>query len=110
EGAVMDPMQAFVTHMRTARYEDLAPAVVEAVKITVLDTMGAALAGSASEAGRGIARLARRHGGGATGSTLVVHGGQFAPPMAALANGVMARCLELDGTHETGGGHVGVCV
>jgi 2-methylcitrate dehydratase PrpD len=30
--------------------------------------------------------------------------------MAVLANGVMARCRELDGTHETGGGHVGVCI
>ncbi len=30
--------------------------------------------------------------------------------MAALGNGVMARCLELDGTHESGGGHVGVCI
>jgi 2-methylcitrate dehydratase PrpD len=106
----MDPMQAFVTHLRTARYEDLSTEVVETVKITVLDTVGAALAGSASEAGRGIARVARRHGGGARGSTLVVHGGTIAPPMAALANGVMARCLELDGTHETGGGHVGVCM
>src|SRR5262245_41240352 len=106
----MDPMQVLVTHMRTARFEDLSPEIVEAVKITVLDTMGAALAGSASEAGRGIVRLARRHGGNASGSTLVVHGGRVAPPMAALGNGVMARCLELDGTHETGGGHVGVCV
>jgi 2-methylcitrate dehydratase PrpD len=106
----MDPMQAFVTHLREARYEDVAPDVVEAVKITLLDTMGAALAGSASEAGRGVARLAGRYGGGAPGSTLVVHGGRVAPPMAAMANGVMARCLELDGTHETGGGHVGVCM
>jgi len=106
----MDPMQTFVTHVLTSRYEDLSPEVVETVKITVLDTVGAALAGSASEAGRGIARLARRYGGAAGGSTLVVHGGTVAPPMAALGNGVMARCLELDGTHETGGGHVGVCM
>jgi 2-methylcitrate dehydratase PrpD len=106
----MDPMQTLVTNFRTARYEDLAPEVVETVKITVLDTMGAALAGSASEAGRGIARVARRCGAGATGSTLVAHAGKVAPPMAALGNGVMARCLELDGTHETGGGHVGVCM
>jgi 2-methylcitrate dehydratase PrpD len=97
----MDPMQAFVTHFGKARYEELSPEVIETVKITVLDTMGAALAGSASEAGRGIARVARRHGGGAAGSTLVVHGGRIAPSMAAL---------ELDGTHETGGGHVGVCM
>ena len=95
----MDPMQKFVTHFRSARYEDLSPEVVEAVKITVLDTAGAALAGSSSEAGRGIARIAQRYGGG-TGSTLLAHGGRVAAPMAALANGVMARCCELDGTHE----------
>ena len=83
--------------------------MVEAVKITILDTMGAALAGSSSEAGRGIARVAQRYGG-TTGSTLVAHGVNVAPPMAVLANGVMARCRELDGTHETGGGHVGVCI
>ena len=104
----MDPMQTLAAHFRTARFEDLSPEVVATVKITVLDTLGAALAGSASEAGRGIARVARRYGGGAPGSTLVVHGGKIASPMAALGNGVMARCLELDGTHEGGGGHVGV--
>ncbi|HXJ80428.1 MAG TPA: MmgE/PrpD family protein [Candidatus Methylomirabilis sp.] len=106
----MDPIKTFVTHFGAARFADLSPAVIETVKITILDTMGAALAGSASEAGRGIVRVVRRYGGGARASTLVVHGGKVAPPMAALANGVMARCLELDGTHETGGGHVGVCV
>src|SRR5262245_22994652 len=104
----MDPIQTFVTHFRTVGYEDLSGAVVETVKITILDTMGAALAGGASETGRGIARVAARHGAGS--STLVAHGGKVAPPMAALANAVMARCLELDGTHETGGGHVGVSI
>jgi len=104
----MDPIRKFVTHLLSARYEDLPTPVVEAVKMTMLDTAGAALAGSSSEAGRGIARIAQRYGGG-TGSTLLAHGGRVAAPMAALANGVMARCCELDGTHESGGGHVGVC-
>ena len=105
----MDPIRKFVTHLVSARYEDLPMPVVDAVKMTVLDTAGAALAGSSSEAGRGIARIAQRYGGG-TGSTLLAHGGRVAAPMAALANGVMARCCELDGTHESGGGHVGVCM
>jgi len=105
----MDPIKKFTTHFVSARFEDLSPEVVEAVKMTVLDTAGAALAGSASAPGRGIARIAQRYGGG-TGSTLLAHGGRVAAPMAALANGVMARCCELDGTHETGGGHVGVCI
>jgi len=105
----MDPSQKLTTHFVSARFEDLSPEVVEAVKMTVLDTAGAALAGSSSAAGRGIARIAQRYGGG-TGSTLFAHGGRVAAPMAALANGVMARCCELDGTHESGGGHVGVCM
>src|SRR5512137_946038 len=105
----MDPIQTFVTHLIRARYEDLSPQVIEMVKVTILDTLGAALAGSSSDAGRGIARIAQRYGGG-TGSTLVVHGGKIALPMAVLANGIMARCRELDGTHESGGGHVGVCI
>ena len=105
----MDPILRFVQHIRQARYEDLPPPVVEAVKITILDTIGAALAGSSSEAGRGIARIAQRYGG-AGGSTLMAHGVTVAPPMAVMANGIMARCRELDGTHETGGGHVGVCI
>jgi 2-methylcitrate dehydratase PrpD len=105
----MDPIHTFVNHFGRARYEDLSPQVVETVKMTILDTMGAALAGSASDAGRSIARIAKGYGGG-TGSTVVVHGGKVAPPLAALANGIMARCRELDGTHEIGGGHVGVCI
>ena len=108
-----DPIRAFTRHFQRARFEDLSAAVVEAVKINILDTMGAALAGSSSEAGKGIGRIALRHGGAAgstNGSTLVAHGTKVATPMAVLANGVMARCRELDGTHETGGGHVGVCI
>jgi 2-methylcitrate dehydratase PrpD len=53
----MDPIPTFVTHIGRARYEDLSPEVVETVKMTILDTMGAALAGSASDAGRGIDRF-----------------------------------------------------
>jgi 2-methylcitrate dehydratase PrpD len=105
----MDPIHTLVRHLGRARYEELSAEVVGAVKMTILDAMGAALAGSASEAGRGIARIAKGYGGG-TGSTVVVHGGKVAPPLAVLANGVMARCRELDGTHEVGGGHVGVCI
>ena len=96
----MDPIHTFVEHFGRARYEDLSAKVVETVKMTILDTMGAALAGSASEAGRSIARIAKGYGGG-TGSTVVVHGGKVAPPLAVLANGIMARCRELDGTHES---------
>ncbi len=73
----MDPIRKFVTHFVSTRSEDLSPQVVEAVKMTVLDTVGAALAGSSSEAGRGIARIAQRYGGG-TGSTLLAHGGRVA--------------------------------
>ena len=105
----MDPISKLLAHFVSARFDHLSPRTVEAVKMTLLDTASAALAGSASEPGRGIARIAKRYGG-AAGSTLIAHGTRVATPMAALANGVMARCCELDGTHETGGGHVGVSI
>ena len=53
----MDPIRRFVTHFAAARYEDLSSEARVAVKMTVLDTAGAALAGSSSEPGRGIARI-----------------------------------------------------
>src|SRR5688572_23283322 len=46
--SAMDPSKKVTTHFVSARFEDLAPEVVEAVKMTVLDTAGAALAGSSS--------------------------------------------------------------
>ena len=58
-GYLMDPIHTFVRHFGRARYEDLSAKVVETVKMTILDTMGAALAGSASDAGRGIAQIAK---------------------------------------------------
>jgi hypothetical protein len=36
----VDPIRTFVTHFQRARYDDLPTQVVEAVKITILDTMG----------------------------------------------------------------------
>jgi 2-methylcitrate dehydratase PrpD len=44
----MDPSKKFTTPFVSARFEDLSPEVVEAVRMTVLDTAGAALAGSSS--------------------------------------------------------------
>jgi 2-methylcitrate dehydratase PrpD len=105
----MDPINVIVKHFNSTKYEDLSPQIVEAVKKAVLDTMGAAIAGSSNEAGRTAVRIAKGYGNG-KGSTIVVDGGKAAPPLAALANGVMARCREMDGTHEGGGGHVGVCI
>src|SRR5262245_45817242 len=106
----MDPIRKFAKHLASARYQHLSPQVIDGVKMTLLDTFGAALAGSSSAPGRAIARIAQRHGGSTTGSTLLAHNTRVATPMAALANGIMARCCELDGTHETGGGHVGVSI
>ena len=41
----MDPIGKLVRHFVSTRYEDLSPKVIEAVKMTVLDTAGAALSG-----------------------------------------------------------------
>ncbi|HSQ02440.1 MAG TPA: MmgE/PrpD family protein, partial [Burkholderiales bacterium] len=59
-----DPIHTFAQHFANARYEDLSSEIIKTVKMTVLDTTGAALAGSASEAGRSIAQIAKGYGGG----------------------------------------------
>ena len=52
----MDPIRKLATHFAAARYEDLSSEAREAVKMTVLDTAGAALAGSSSEPGYEVER------------------------------------------------------
>lgn len=105
----MDPIQQIVRQIVKARYEDLSSAVVEVVKKSILDTMGAAIAGSSAPAGIAVTEVVRDWGGRKDG-TLAVYGGKVPVQGAILANTTMARCLELDDMHEGGGGHVSVNV
>ncbi|MGF6149186.1 MmgE/PrpD family protein [Pseudomonas fluorescens] len=79
------------------RFDDLPPALVAQAKRHILDTVGATLAGAASE----IAVTVRQTFANETGPTLVWGTAQYVgAAQAAMLNGIAAHALELD---DTGG-------
>ncbi|WP_347926845.1 MmgE/PrpD family protein [Pseudomonas helvetica] len=79
------------------RFDDLPPALVAQAKRHILDTVGAILAGAASE----IAVTVRQTFAHETGQTLVWGTAQYVgAAQAAMLNGIAAHALELD---DTGG-------
>ncbi len=84
------------------RYEDLPPEVVQQAKRLIVDTVGCALGGYASEP----AKIAREIAGTVTSSTpaTVIGSGQRSSlDLATFANGVMIRFLDFnDGYTSTG--------
>ena len=111
-----DPIATLADHALNARYEDLPPRVIAAVKKAIIDTAGAGVSGSSAELGRIVTAMARDNGG-APQSTLWVSGERVPVAEAAFANAVMARCRELDDVHEGSprvgrghGGHVNVMI
>lgn len=111
-----DPTEKIVAYVRRTRYEDLPAHVVDVVKKAIVDTVGAAIAGSSAPMGRMVVDMVRDHGG-KPDSTLWVHGGRLPVAEAAFANAIMGRCRELDDVHEGTprlkmghGGHVNVMI
>ena len=84
------------------RYEDLPREVVHQAKRLIIDTIGCALGGYASET----ARIARELAGSVTSTqpaTVMLSGQRTSPDLAAFANGVMIRFLDFnDGYTSTG--------
>ena len=77
------------------RYEQLPPEVVHQAKRLIVDTVGCALGGAASEP----AKIARDVAGTVTGTqpaTVMVSGQRTSPDLAAFANGVMIRFLDFN--------------
>lgn len=95
----MDPMDHIVSHFLQVRFEDLPPAVVEATKQSVLDTMGVIVAGSTEE-GPNILIEQIREWGGSPESTIAVFGDRVPAHLAAFANGTMARALEIADVYD----------
>lgn len=81
------------------RYEDLPPAVVERVKVFVLDTLGT-LAGGAKAPGIDILirRLTAWEKDGP--STILIGKRKVSPPAAALANAASAHALDFDDQYD----------
>ncbi|MEK7876400.1 MAG: MmgE/PrpD family protein [Pseudomonadota bacterium] len=84
------------------RFEDLPREVVHQAKRLIIDTIGCALGGYASEP----AKIAREIAGSVTSSqpaTVMLSGQRSSPDLATFANGVMIRFLDFnDGYTSTG--------
>lgn len=104
---VADPAFAFARFIARTPYEVLPRDAVEAAKKDLLDTLGAAIAGSSAAGGREVAELAAEWGGAAQ-STVWVYGQRVPAHHAALANGDMAHALDFDDTHDRAILHAGV--
>lgn len=111
-----DPVVRLVAHARDTRCEQLSPALVDALKASLIDTVGAIVAGARAPMGRML--LQRAHEQGGRGEAVLVGTGLRVPAAeAAFANAVLGRCLELDDVHEASprvrrghGGHVNIAI
>lgn len=82
---------------------------LEAAKRCLLDYLGCAVAGSATDLGEGTAAYTLEQGGKPE-ATVIGAGGKASARDAALANGVSGHVLELDDGHRYANGHPGVTV
>lgn len=91
------PVDRLAGFCAALRFEELPASLVEKAKVHVLDTLGAALAGTLSDEFATVADLSGERPGGA-----LIWGTprRTSPREAALANGVAAHVFELD---DTGG-------
>jgi 2-methylcitrate dehydratase PrpD len=106
----MEPTRALVDHLTGATFGDLPDRAVAAVKVALIDLVGAMAAGGATPAGRMVAHWVRANGGRPDAPILLLdHRAPVAE--AAFANAIMARATELDDVHQgsprLGGGHGG---
>ncbi len=80
-------------------YEDLPADVAEATKLRILDSIGLAIAGSATPFGDAVREAAQAYGG--AGPAHVFGTGEpLATGAAAFTNGALSQALEYDDTHN----------
>src|SRR5689334_24211380 len=93
------------------RYEDLPALVVQQAKDCIIDTVAAAICGSALPWSRIVIDYAERSGPGGKCRILGRGGPAVQAPSAALANGALAHAFELDSLTRPGAGaHPGATV
>ena len=101
----MDLIRVVVSKILKTKYEDLSKQTVDMIKKLVIDTLGTTIAGSSAEGSKELVDLIKGWGGREE-STILVYGGKVPSPNAVLVNCTMARALDLDDVHESGGGHL----
>lgn len=98
--AMPDASLEISRHLARIQFEDLPDSVVEAVKASILDTLGCVLAGTACGDVVAIRKVAAAWGGVASG-TVIGSGGLKVPAAAAvLANGAAIHQFDFDDTHD----------
>lgn len=105
----MDLIEAVIDHVIETHIRNIDARTVAAVKTVIVDTMGAAVAGSSAEKVPELTALVRGWGGKKE-ATLLVDGGRVPASDAALVNCCMARAWDIDEVHEGGGGHLSASV
>ena len=92
--------RAMIDYAAGLRYDDLSPSVLHHARRRVIDTIAGALAASESAPARIAQRLAPEV---AKGRSARLFGSlvRTSPEMAAFANGVMVRFLDINDTHRT---------
>lgn len=91
------------------RFDSLPAAVVDSIRLRVLDTLGIGLAASVSEAAPSLLGLAEAWGGQGD-CTIVGTRLTAAPPAAVLVNGALAHGLDFDDTHAASITHASAVV
>jgi 2-methylcitrate dehydratase PrpD len=102
-----DAILPLVKNIVKIRYEDLSHEAREAAKRSVLDTLGAILAGSTAPGCQTIVDLITGWGGKEE-STILANGVRVPTPDAVWANVVMGRSMEIDDCDEPTGDHPSV--
>ena len=91
------------------RYEDLPPEAVKWAKVSIVDTIGCALAGAHEDAPKIAERVLT--GGANAGPSLVWGTARRAPIMdAAVINGTAAHALDYDDTNNSMAGHPSIAI
>jgi 2-methylcitrate dehydratase len=91
-------LQSICTFLRDVRYEDLGEDVVLVAKRLLIDSLGCAVGGHATEQARMAREVATAvtPSSGASSSVVWVDGTQTSPDLAAFANGVAMRVLDFN--------------
>jgi len=101
----MNASEELANFINSTSYPDLPGLVVEKAKLSILDALGAAIAGRASQAGGIVASFVKEVWGGDEATVLT--GGSSSAIGAALANGYLANALDIDDGGKYTRGHPG---
>ena len=97
-----------IDHVSRVQFEDLPPEVLAYCKLLIMDSFGVTFPGFSAPGCSEVVELTRDWGG--SGSTVLIHGNETAPPFAALANSTMMHAMDFDDTLDASALHTFVSV